>query len=547
MNSQILRPHGHPYEQETHNAGLHAEDEDHEKKSVLKKVKAKAKKIKNTLVHGHGHNHDHEEDRLHRVPDDHDLYEEDDDEDDEMFDDPQIHGTSAAFESAATKNSSVSGQAERLDDPEAYYGRSTAMKDDYYGDHARVTGREKSFLPGEEVALRRTSNIKEVPHTPLNAPASITPGIVEQTKVANPIETSTREQKANSRGQPEVNLEMPKGLEEDPHAPKDRPEDTTPSNYQTKVADPTGAGGGEIGITSILPSFDKMNITSEPKPRAEEDLPTRPHDKSIFPTGSHDQFSPEPISPMPVDSHDSSRSVSETPDASKQGSYKEKIYSATSAIADKAISAKNVIASKIGYQENNNKEHEMHVGEEQRKTNLASSPVEYGKKVAATVTEKLSPVYEKVAETSNIVMSKVPGIGGSIGSEGANNVKGQDKGVSVKDYFAEKLRPGDEDRALSEVISEALHKQKQEMDQPIGKVTESEEVKRRLGSNEENLEENVDQSSVRIPGGGMMIDKIKGAVGSMLGKRVETQGSSAGNVSASGEETGEKRLQESAN
>lgn len=39
-----------------------------------------------------------------------------------------------------------------------------------------------------------------------------------------------------------VNLTGPGGLEEDPDAPKDREELYRPSNYQTKVVDPTGSG-----------------------------------------------------------------------------------------------------------------------------------------------------------------------------------------------------------------------------------------------------------------------------------------------------------------
>ena len=39
-----------------------------------------------------------------------------------------------------------------------------------------------------------------------------------------------------------VNLELPMGLEKDPHAPTDDPRGHAPSNYQTKVTDPTGKG-----------------------------------------------------------------------------------------------------------------------------------------------------------------------------------------------------------------------------------------------------------------------------------------------------------------
>ena len=162
---------------------------------------------------------------------------------------------------------------------------------------------------------------------------------------------------------------------------------------------------------------------------------------------------------------------------------------------DKAVSAKNVVASKLGYGEkDNNMSSEVHEsGDYTKSSSESASPVEYGKKIAAIVAEKLTPMYEKVAEAGSNVMSKVHG-GGSdstsgnvveiIESESATVVEGQDKGVLVKDYFMEKLRPGDEDRELSEVISDALHKRNEEPEKvekrPMGKVTESEEVALRL-------------------------------------------------------------------
>lgn len=43
-------------------------------------------------------------------------------------------------------------------------------------------------------------------------------------------------------GQPRVNLQRPKGLEEDPGTPKDTPGSYVPGNYQAKVGDYTGKG-----------------------------------------------------------------------------------------------------------------------------------------------------------------------------------------------------------------------------------------------------------------------------------------------------------------
>lgn len=160
--------------------------------------------------------------------------------------------------------------------------------------------------------------------------------------------------------------------------------------------------------------------------------------------------------------------------------------------------------------------------------------MEYGKKIATTVTEKLTPVYEKVAEAGSTVMSKVhdtvgTGTGTSSNSTTESGVKEKDKGVSVKEYFLEKLRPGDEDRALAEVISEALLTRKEEPEKaemrPIGKETESEQVTRQLGSEDEYYGERNEPSNSNIQEKGVA-DKFKGAVaavGSWFGAGGESQ------------------------
>ena len=285
-------------------------------------------------------------------------------------------------------------------------------------------------------------------------------------------------------------------------------------------------GAEEAGITPILRSLDKMNIYngSEPKP---QQIQTNIGSS----TGSHDQFSQEPFYQNPTETpqhpqnfpenlgtqkpetnpHDNTSQKSLTPT-----SYTEKISSATSVLADKAISAKNVVVSKLGYGEKNDTgQHETTADHDT--ANKSASTAEYGKKIAATVTEKLTPVYEKVAGAGSAVVSKMQGPA-SPATETENTssgTKGQDKGVSVKDYFAEKLKPGDEDKALSEVISEALRMRKHEPEpekasesRPMGKVTVSEEVKRSLGTGDERNEEE-DESSY--------VNKIRGTVGSWFG------------------------------
>ncbi|XP_030934400.1 low-temperature-induced 65 kDa protein-like [Quercus lobata] len=606
MDSQVLsHPHGHgTYEHDPHNVALPplAEGENehhHEKKSVLRKVKAKAKKIKETLT-GHGHNHDHDHDHdydYHRderhIPDDHDLYEEDD-EDEELFEDPE------AFESASVR-SAIPGQVENIGHSGISIERSTAMREDPIAPKERcVTKVTETIMvlavPGHEentgqsrVNFGKTSVMGEELLAPLNTP--VAPG-VNGTKVStDPTKTFVPGQEGRM-GQRRVNLERPMGLDEDPHSPKDRLGDYTP-NYQTKATDPTGTGAEEAaGITPLLQSFDKMKVYDEPKPESagtHHNLTTTTHDQfTNLPTGSHDQFSPEPVPPE-------SQSIRDTPQLpesfdpnkpedyicekpSNQSSYTEKISSATSAIAEKAVSAKNVVASKLGYGEkDNNMSSEVHEsGDYTKSSSESASPVEYGKKIAATVTEKekLTPVYEKVAEAGSNVMSKVHGYGTDsttgnvVESESTTVVEGQDKGASVKDHFMEKLRPGDEDRALSGVISDALHKRNEEPEKaekwPImGKVTESEEVARRLETErDENCGESMQESFVDNQAQGSVVDRLRGAVGTWFGLSGDPQSqapqqshgggerisnSASGNVGYNSHAAEGRRLQESSN
>ncbi|XP_061996015.1 low-temperature-induced 65 kDa protein [Rosa rugosa] len=213
------------------------------------------------------------------------------------------------------------------------------------------------------------------------------------------------------------------------------------------------------------------------------------------------------------------------------GCYTEKISSAGSAIADKAIFTKNVVASKLGYGASD----QVHDREDVTRTNVQSGTTaadQHGKTITSTV-------YEKVAGAGTAVMSKFQGGSpvstGKDTSTGVVNKAGQDKGgVSVKDYFVEKLKPGEEDKALSEVISETLHKPKPAVKQetgysasarPKGKVTESAEVRQRLGNTEGN--EN------------FVVDKIEDTVGSMLGgtgKSDEKRGQGLSRSAATGEE-----------
>ncbi|KAK4283099.1 hypothetical protein QN277_000091 [Acacia crassicarpa] len=253
------------------------------------------------------------------------------------------------------------------------------------------------------------------------------------------------------------------------------------------------------------------------------------------------------------DNKDDRENEKETRQRENQSSYTEKLSYATSAIAEKAVSAKNAVTSKLGYGSGSCGDNARTTHEDHPKTADANaSTAEYGKRITESLTEKLSPVYSKVAGVGSTVKSRLS----------PSSTNETDKGVSVKDYFVEKLRPGDEDRALFEMISEALHNRGGEGEaasakesggdnhegrkmtdvisdvihdrderlvetehRPLGKVTESEEVKRRLGGESESdrrYEESYENSSEKG-----VVGKLKDAAGSLFGTSSQEKQSSS--------------------
>lgn len=357
------------------------------------------------------------------------------------------------------------------------------------------------------------------------------------------------------------------GSLEDPQVPKDRPEmNPNPANYQSKVTDPTGANNEEAGVGPLVQSFEKMGVDDVPETTREqvtEGIRTEPRTGDIkFDqgtehrqyTGSHDQFAPQetpadfPSVGEDTESIPKSMNPSKPEDipqdtlTGKPGSYTERISSATSAIADKAVAAKNVVASKLGYGGKEEETSKTQVSRGHKDASKTTSATELAQKAASTVAEKLAPVYEKVAGAGSTVMAKVQGTpagvtghesrGGADAEQHEVKTKATDKGVSMKEYLAEKFKPGEEDRALSEVISGSLSRQKDRTEEteeakPMGKVTESEEVKRRLGSIEDTKKEEEDGASgetqVGEGFGQGVVDRLKGAVSTWLGKGGEAQ------------------------
>ncbi|KAJ8536767.1 hypothetical protein K7X08_035168 [Anisodus acutangulus] len=347
-----------------------------------------------------------------------------------------------------------------------------------------------------------------------------------------------------------------RGVEEDSHAPKERPEmNPNPTNYQSKVTDPTGANNEEAGVGPLVQSFEKMGVNDAPKttkkqgiegirpePRAGDVKLDQGTEHRQY-TGSHDQFAPQeepidfPSGREDTESIPKSMNPSKPEDlpqdklTGKPGSYAENISSATSAIADKAVAAKNVVACKLGYSgtEEDSSNSQVTTGGDRDATKTTSA-TELAQKAASIVAEKLGTVYEKVAVAGSTVMAKVQGTEsrGGDDSEHERKTKETDKGVSMKEYLAEKFKPGEEDKALSEVISGSLSRQKDKTEEtgeakPMGKVTESEEVERRLGPIEDTKKENDGETHVGEGFGQGVVDRVKGAFNTWLGKGGEAQ------------------------
>lgn len=280
------------------------------------------------------------------------------------------------------------------------------------------------------------------------------------------------------------------------------------------------SGGEAAGVTPMRESFAKMNVHDEPnsKPAGATDhnLPiSTGNQPTKLPPASHDQFSAKPVppeakairDPKPAGAADHNLPISTSNQRTKLPTERNdqfsSQFSAEPAPQDaKAIRDRPQLPESFGTTKLENKPHDKS-GKPSNESSLAEK---------MTLSDR-SATADKDDTTRNEV------------HESRDNAtpKGQDKGASsVKNYVLEKLKPGEEDRALSGLISESLHKQREEPEKtetrPVGKVTESEEVSRRLGTEGENHGEEKTQSSyLDSLQGTATVVKLKGAVGSWFG------------------------------
>ncbi|CAL5388710.1 unnamed protein product [Camellia sinensis] len=133
------------------------------------------------------------------------------------------------------------------------------------------------------------------------------------------------------------------------------------------------------------------------------------------------------------------------------------------------------------------KEQEQEQAKEKEKVKEKEKPISpTNKTITETMTEKLTPAYNTVADATHTIASKIAGltvsttnetgtVGVCPGSSGIQNLgrvsetretvtggglQMWDKGVSVKEYLMQKLEPGEDDRALSQAITDAISPRK---------------------------------------------------------------------------------------
>ncbi|KAJ4956668.1 hypothetical protein NE237_013451 [Protea cynaroides] len=505
--------HHHSYDADPHNTGLHnvveGEDEHHEKKSVLKKVKDKAKKLKDTLgikKHGHGHEGEHG---------DHDHEVEDDEGEEEFEQDSETHGAQM-YEATAARI-------------------VLTLHKDTLGQSGAADSGPTSQFPSMEKDPQAPKNQFD-----LSDPGNRQPKTTNRT---GPVGKEARVRVTpliNSFGTMEISNEA---CEHNPWSSTERNDQFSSDlpvgeNFQVvpKIGEQDNqsqaSGGQEQQISSDLPVGENSQVVAKIGEQDNQSQASGGQEQQIssdLPVGENSQVVAK------IGEQDNQSQASEGQEQQNQSSYTEKISAATSTITEKAISAKNVVASKLGYGENDD-------------TSKPATVVEYSRQVAATVTEKLAPVYEKVAEAGNTVVSKMQGtVEETEGKEGGNF-----KRVSVKEYVVEKLMPSEEDKVLSEVIMEALHRRKGEEPQPLGKVTESPELARRLGTDSDNNKH--EGFSPGNEAGKGMAHRLKGVVTSWFGKNGEQkqQQDSLSFSPGGGDEVGEnigseRRLNDSTN
>ncbi|XP_026409401.1 low-temperature-induced 65 kDa protein-like isoform X2 [Papaver somniferum] len=250
--------------------------------------------------------------------------------------------------------------------------------------------------------------------------------------------------------------------------------------HHSEVTGLTDAGAKDADVEPMTQSFRGIDITEKPESTI---------------TGTEGNENTEDF----YEAKSDSMNVDEEPNVNPI--YTEKKPSAPAAIANTAastiigtaISAKDAVASKLGYNGNDTVTKDAKAMD----TDGSRSIDEETK----SSTEYLAPVYEKFggAGTGDVGTEKdTSSVAGTGTEEGVGLATEHNTGGTVKDYLVEKLSPADEGKPLLEVFSEVMHKPKEEFPEKVAenmdKVTDSAEVTKRLGTDERGYERDEEES-----------------------------------------------------
>ncbi|KAL5069875.1 hypothetical protein RYX36_020762 [Vicia faba] len=278
--------------------------------------------------------------------------------------------------------------------------------------------------------------------------------------------------------------------EEDSQDQESRTEAYTIPGYQTRDTDPSGVGSDEVkDFTPLEESLERLNVHDDDEPKPIRELKIEPSVADTeYPAsaGSHDIRQPVPHF------FDASKSHNEfSQETVSKGINKN--HENPSETEETFNTVTNTAENQPGYEES---------VETQPKHN--KSYADENEFASATTADKtLTREDDEAFKPSND--------GTSTGSN-TNDGTETDKGAAVRDYFNEKSRPGEEDKALAEVITEALHKGK---DEPLKSVDG------KFDSEVEKPEKVfVEESNVASPGKGV-VDRVTGYVGSWFAKSEE--------------------------
>ncbi|KAK1256998.1 Low-temperature-induced 65 kDa protein [Acorus gramineus] len=348
-------------------------------------------------------------------------------------------------------------------------------------------------LEGQEEHLGRSEvhlgNPEPLQEDPNKLSAVVASSANYQAKTTAPSSTvfesttaHTLEGQGEHPGRSGVHLGNPQPHQEDSN--KSSASEASPANYQAKTIDPLSTGGAEAHVNPITHSFQEMKFSEEPEKTTAQTL-----------EGQGDHL----INPQPLQEDPNQLSVVVDSPANYQAK--------TTSPLSKGEAEAHVSPHSI---------QEMEVYEEPEKTE--DSPRGSHDQFSPTSPpSEPTPTQEKPEPSAASTVSEV------VTGETAQGP--EENGVSVKDYLVGKLSPGEEDKALSEVISEAM--QRREEGEPLVGTEGVVETENGVVRKEEGV-----------------VGKIVGAVTSLF-KKGETGQQGQGEINH--EDTEGRRLQESGN